>query len=163
MADNQPQESSPVDFPYQTVGFHFKVTFEGLGVGDEDVRFQSVSGLDVEKETETWKEGGENHFEHTMPGRTKFSSPLILKRGLLMPGKSKLTDWCIDAFVHFKLKPLETVTVQLLNEEHEVLAKWDLAWVWPRSWKLAELNAERSEVLIETLELNFNRLVFKNP
>jgi len=152
------------DPAYQTVGFHFMVTFHGLpDARDEDVRFQSVSGLDMEMDTEPWKEGGENHFEHTLLGRRKFSSPLSLKRGLLMPGKSGLTKWCNDAFVHLKLTPLKLVSVELLNENHEVQAKWDLEWVWPKSWKVAELNAERSEVLIETLELNFNRLALKNP
>src|SRR5258705_11780366 len=93
---------------YQTVGFHFMVTFHGLpGARDEDVRFQSVSGLDAEMDTESWKEGGENRFEHTLPGRRKFSSPLGLKRGLLMPGNSGLTQWCNDAFVHLKLVPLD--------------------------------------------------------
>ena len=149
---------------YQTVGFHFMVTFYDLpGARAEDVCFQSVSGLDTEMDTESWKEGGENHFEHTLPGRRKFSSPLSLKRGLLMPDKSGLTKWCNDAFVHLQLKPLELVSVELLNENHEVQAKWDLEWVWPKSWKVAELNAERSEVLIETLELNFNRLALKIP
>src|SRR6516164_3519108 len=147
------------DTAYQTVGFHFMVTFHDLpGAQSEDVRFQSVSGLDADMDTETWKEGGENHFEHTLPGRRKFSSPLTLKRGLLLPGKSGLTDWCCDAFTNLKLKPLDLVSVELLDENHKVLAKWDLAHVWPKSWKVAELNAERSEVLIETLELNFNRL-----
>jgi len=148
---------------YQTVGFHFMVSFYGLpGARDEDVCFQAISGLDGEMDTETWKEGGENHFEHTFPGRRKFSSPLTLKRGVLAPGKSGLTDWCNDAFVHLKLKPLRLVSVELLDENHQVLLKWDLEHVWPRSWKIAELNAERSEVLIETLELNFNRLALKN-
>lgn len=152
------------DTDYQTVGFHFMVTFHGLaGARAEDVRFQSVSGLDAEVDTETWKEGGENHFEHVLPGRSKFSSPLSLKRGLMIPGKSGLTTWCTDAFVHLKLKPLNLVSVELLNENHNVQAKWDLEWVWPKSWKVAELNAERSEVLIETLELNFNRMSLKNP
>ncbi|SRR5260221_10103637 len=149
---------------YQTVGFHFMVTFHGLPKAqDVDVRFQSVSGLDVEMETEPWKEGGENHFEHRLPTRTKYSAGLTLKRGLLGPGKSGLTDWFRDAFVHLKLQPLDVVSVELLNEKHEVLFKWDLEWVWPKSWKVAELNAERSEVLIETLELSYNRLAFKNP
>ena len=158
------------DIGYQIVGFHFRVRFDlpgqtsdGVDAQGVDVRFQSVSGLDSEMDTEAWKEGGENHFEHTLPGRRKFTSPLVLKRGLLPPGASKLTDWCKAAFVDLKLQPMKSVSVELLNEKHEPLVKWDLEWVWPKSWKIAELNAERSEVLIETLELNFNRLSFKNP
>ena len=68
---------------YQTVNFHFKVEFT-LNEEDVDVRFQSVSGLDVSYDTEQVKEGGENRFEHVIPTRTK-CSPLVLKRGLLKP------------------------------------------------------------------------------
>ncbi|WP_353480347.1 phage tail protein [Haliscomenobacter sp.] len=148
---------------HQMVGFHFLVTFEKLpNAGNLDVSFQSVSGLDVQMDTETWKEGGENRFEHTLPSRSKFSSTLTLKRGLLKPGQSGLSNWCINSFVHLKIVPLETVNVQLLDENHNALLVWNLAHVWPKSWKIAEFNAERSEVLIETLELNFNRFSLQN-
>lgn len=149
---------------YQTVGFHFMVTFHAINkFRDEDVRFQSVAGLDVQFETESWKEGGENRFTHELPGRSKFSSSLTLKRGLVKPGDSDITQWCIDAFVNLKIKPLSLVSVELLDQEHNVLVKWDVMHVWPKSWKIGELNAERSEVLIETLELNYNRFTYKKP
>lgn len=148
---------------YQMVGFHFRVTFENLPNGkSEDVRFQSVTGLDVQFETESWKEGGENRFTHELPVRSKFSSSLTLKRGLLKPGESGITDWCNNAFVNLKIIPVN-LSVELLNEEHNVLVKWDVVHVWPKSWKIGELNAERSEVLIETLELNYNRFTYKKP
>ncbi len=150
------------DYFYQTVGFHFKVTFEGLKEGkDADIRFQAVSGLDVQLDTETIKEGGENRFTHTIPGRTNFPSGLTLKRGLLLPGNSGLTQWFHNAFQRQVIEPLQTVQIALLDEDHKVLVKWDLSWVWPKSWKIAEFNAERSEVLIETLELNYNRFEYK--
>jgi phage tail-like protein len=153
----------PVEAFYQTVGFHFQITFFGLpGSQEVDVRFQSVSGLDVQVETEPLKEGGENRFTHVLPGRRKYSEALILKRGLLLPGQSGLTDWCINAFQHLKIKPLETVNVELLDENHTTLVLWQLSHVWPKSWKVADLNAERGEVLIETLELNYNRFEYKN-
>ena len=149
---------------YPAVGFHFLVTFEGLpNTTSQDISFQSVAGLDVQLDTETWKEGGQNHFTHALPGRSKFSSSLTLKRGLLRPKQSGITDWCLEAFQDLKITPLKLVTVALLDEEHNVLVKWDLAHVWPKSWKIGELNAERGEVLIETLELNYNRFAYKNP
>lgn len=146
---------------YQIPGFHFQVTFNGLPGGKPvDVAFQSVSGLDVQFDVETVREGGENTFEHVLPNRRRYSD-LTLKRGLLLPGQSGLTDWCVEAFNNFRFTPLNTVEVQLLNEENTVMAQWELAWVWPKSWRIAELNAERSEVLIETLELHYNRFKFK--
>lgn len=141
---------------YQIVGFHFKVSFlnlpESKGV---DVQFQSVTGLDVEIEKETIKEGGENRFEHTIPGRTKYTS-LTLKRGILNPKDSGLSKWCQQAFQNLIVEPIGKVNVELLNENHDVLMQWELSHVWPVSWKVGELNAEKGEVLIETLELNYN-------
>ncbi len=146
---------------YQTVNFHFKVEFNMYGK-DVDIMFQSVGGLDSTLDTETIKEGGENRFEHVVPVRRKYG-PLTLKRGLISPGKSGITDWLKMAFDDEDVKPIDTVTIKLLNEEHKPLMVWTINNVWPRSWKMGELNAEQGAVLIETLELNYNRLVFANP
>lgn len=141
---------------HQIVGFHFRVFFTGLPDSKEvDVSFQSVSGLDVQIEKEVMKEGGENRFEHQIPGRTKYTT-LTLKRGVLKPEDSGLTKWCQQAFQDMIIKPLTGVDVELLNEDRTPLLRWELAHVWPISWKIGELNAERGEVLIETLELNYN-------
>ncbi|HYF32554.1 MAG TPA: phage tail protein [Chitinophagaceae bacterium] len=161
--------------PYQVhqhVGFHFRVVFEGLKKDDGsaadrsvessmEMRFQSVSGLDASLETESVKEGGENRFEHMIPTRRKYS-PLVLKRGLLRLEDSALSQWFRRAFEDEKVEPLPHVDIQLLNEDHLPLLFWKAIWVWPKSWKVGELNAERGEVLIETLELNYNRFEFKN-
>ncbi len=160
-----------LDYFYQTVGFHFEVYFfwpeqprDGM-----DARFQSVSGLDVQIETETIKEGGENRFEHRVPGRAKYSD-IVLKRGLLSPkSNSAITKWFNDAVSMYQfydngklLKPIKPVNLDiiLLNEEHHALMKWEVYHAWPKNWKIGELNAERSEVLIETLELNHNGFQF---
>src|SRR3954452_14481375 len=100
---------------YQAVNFHFSVSF-GVGSTDTDVRFQSVTGLDSTIETETIKEGGENRFEHVIPVRRKYG-PLILKRGLIKPENSILTFWLQLAFEDEWIYPLQSVTINLLNEE----------------------------------------------
>ncbi|MEO8568600.1 MAG: phage tail protein [Ginsengibacter sp.] len=150
------------DVLYQTVNFHFKVDFNFDAQDKTDIRFQSVTGLDSTLDTEQIKEGGENRFEHVLPVRRKYG-PLTLKRGLLKPSDSALTKWLKQAFDDEKVVPLQTVTISLLNEEHNALMHWTINNVWPRSWKIGELNAEQGAVLIETLELNYNRLLFENP
>lgn len=147
---------------YQSVNFHFSVEFSTLPSEGVDVRFQSVTGLDVAINTENVREGGENRFEHTLPVRRK-AGPLILKRGLLKPADSKLTAWLKRAFEDEIIDVIPTVNIMLLGEDHKAIMKWTVNNVWPRSWKVGELNAERGEVLIETLELNYNRLLFQNP
>lgn len=158
---------------YQTTNFYFRVQFNAPASGGKasatikklpsnafDIRFQSVSGLDSTLDTETFKEGGENRFEHVVPVRRKYG-PLTLKRGLLTPGESTLTAWLKQAMDDEFVEPIETMNIFLLNEESQVLMGWVVNNVWPRSWKIGELNAERGEVLIETLELNYNRLIFR--
>ena len=142
---------------YQVVNFHFSVLFS-LGSIDVDAKFQAVSGMDATIETEVFKEGGENRFEHVLPVRRKYG-PLILKRGYIQTGSSAVTKWLQDAFENETIKPISTVTINLLNEQHNPLVTWMITNVWPRSWKLGELNAEQNAVLIETLELNYNILV----
>jgi phage tail-like protein len=150
------------DILYQTVNFHFKVDFNFDAQDKTDIRFQSVTGLDSTLDTEQIKEGGENRFEHVLPVRRKYG-PLTLKRGLLKPSDSALTKWLKQAFDDEKVVPIQTVTISLLNEQHNALMHWTINNVWPRSWKIGELNAEQGAVLIETLELNYNRLLFENP
>lgn len=145
---------------YQEVNFHFLVSFKPNDTESIDTRFQSVSGLDSTLETEVVKEGGENHFEHVIPLRRKYG-PLILKRGVLGPLASEITAWLKQAFDEEKIRPIGTVDILLLNPDHKALMQWTINNVWPRSWKVGELNAERGEVLIETLELNYNKLIFK--
>ncbi|MEO9146850.1 MAG: phage tail protein [Ginsengibacter sp.] len=150
------------DILYQTVNFHFKVDFNFDAQDKTDIRFQSVTGLDSTLDTEQIKEGGENGFEHVLPVRRKYG-PLTLKRGLLKQSDSKLSQWLKRAFDDEVVEPRPTVTISLLDEQHNALMHWTINNVWPRSWKIGELNAEQGAVLIETLELNYNRLLFDNP
>ncbi len=150
------------DFSYQTVNFHFRVDFNFDAQDETDIRFQSVTGLDSTLDTEQIKEGGENRFEHVLPVRRKYG-PLTLKRGLIRPKDSALTKWLKKAFDDEVVEPRPTVTIVLLNDQHNALMHWTINNVWPRSWKIGELNAEQGAVLIETLELNYNRLILENP
>lgn len=149
------------EYRWQHVSFHFQVSFNGLGPTSLDAKFQSVGGLEVQLETESLKEGGENRFEHTLPLRRKFSN-LTLKRGVLTANdRSRLNDWCKRAF---ELEQVRTVNLDviLLDEKHQPLMKWKVINAWPKSWKMSELNAEKGEVLIETLELVYSRFEFTN-
>ena len=140
------------DITYPPVGFHFRVVFNGIGEEQIDSRFQSVSGLSVEVETETRKEGGENRFEHTLPVRAKFPL-LVLKRGLISQSKL-LTQWCNNVFHSLIVEPKD-LTVHLLNEAHEPLLTWNVVHAWPKKWSLSDLNAEQNNLAIESFELQY--------
>jgi len=138
---------------YPPVGFHFKVEFTNISKNDEDTRFQSVTGLSVEFDTEPFKEGGENRFEHVLPVRTKYPD-LVLKRGFLTKD-SKIFEWCVKAFQDREFTPAN-VLVTLLNENHAPLKTWNIVNAWPKKWSVSDFNAETNAIVIETLELRYN-------
>jgi phage tail-like protein len=136
---------------YPPVGFHFRVEFVGIG-NDNDIRFQSVAGLSVEYDTESFKEGGENRFEHKLPVRSKFPD-LSLKRGMLMD--SVVIDWVKDALFNRVFQPAQ-INVSLLNEEHQPLRTWQVFNAWPKKWSVSDLNAGENSVVIESLDLCYD-------
>lgn len=136
---------------YPPVGFHFRVEFGLDGVQDNDFRFRDVSGLSMEVEEETYNEGGENRFIHKFPVRGRYSD-LILKRGLLTD--STVRRWCEAAIQDLDIEPA-TVWVTLLNEDHEPLQTYTFVNAWPKKWNVSDLNAEASEIVVESLELAY--------
>ncbi|HEY0612390.1 MAG TPA: phage tail protein [Chitinophaga sp.] len=144
---------------YPPVGFHFKVEFQFRDRTDLDILFQSVSGLNNQMQTDTLREGGENRFEHVIPVRNKCTD-LVLRRGLLSPQQSRITEWCQQAFNNFTFEPVDLL-VTLLDEQHNPLMTWNVHRAWPKNWKIADLNADKGEVVIETFELNYNYFTFR--
>lgn len=142
---------------YPPVGFHFSVNFKNLTGNENDYLFQSVSGLNVELETETIKEGGENRFTHSLPVRSKYPN-LVLKRGMLTG--SEIIKWCLDAFNNLEIKPIN-IQVSMLNPEHNPLVTWDITHVWPVKWNISDMNAEESKVMVETIELYYQFFTVK--
>lgn len=147
---------------YPPVSFFFEVIFEDKSWGNVETRFQSVTGLSVDMQTETFKEGGENRFEHTLPVRSKFT-PLVLKRGLVK--NSKLMKWCTDAIIQFDITP-KNLQVRLLHvkpsnsrqpsNNPEPLMTWKVINAWPKKWSVSDFNAEQNAIAIESMELQYS-------
>ncbi|MBU2569120.1 MAG: phage tail protein [Gammaproteobacteria bacterium] len=135
---------------YPPLGFYYKVEF-GISQVSNDVRFQSVSGLTVEYDYESFKEGGENRFEHKLPVRTKYAD-MVLKRGMLTD--SGVIDWLLNAFRDRVFEPA-SVNVILMNEKGEPLRTWKVAQAIPKKWQIGDFNANESAVVIETIELTY--------
>lgn len=139
---------------YPPWGFYYKVEFN-IDSQDplpaDDARFQSVSGLSVEYEYESFKEGGENRFEHKLPVRTRYSD-LVLKRGMLV--NSGVIKWFVDAFGNREFSPAD-ISVILMNEAGDPLRTWNIAHAIPKKWIVSDLNATENSIVIETMELTY--------
>lgn len=147
-------------FYYPPVGFHFKVEISGAtGMNtDTEQRFQEVSGLSVEIETEVLKEGGENRFEYKLPRRTKYPN-LVLKRGLLR--ESAFISWFKDAInAFYSVNPFDSfkpadITITLLDEADLPVAIWQVMQAYPVKWSMTDLRSSENAVVIETMELAY--------
>jgi len=141
-----------VDY-YPPWSFYYKVEFL-LGGGPaptDDARFQTVSGLSVEYDYESFKEGGENRFEHKLPIRTKYAD-MVLKRGMLMG--SQVLDWFTSAFRDRLFSPSD-INVILMNEKGDPLRTWNVAHAIPKKWLVSDFNANENSLVIETMELSY--------
>lgn len=134
---------------YPPVGFHFRVEFSGLGSGDNDTRFQEVSGMTAEITTEELAVGGENKFTYRLPTKAKYGN-LILKRGMLLD--SDLISWFSRAIEDFQFKPVD-VSVYLLNENHEISSSWIFLKAYPVKWAVSDFKAQDNSLVVETIEL----------
>ncbi|MFZ3088486.1 MAG: phage tail protein [Methylotenera sp.] len=139
-----------VDY-YPPWAFYYKVEFIDVSKDKNDIRFQTVSGLTVEYDFESFKEGGENRFEHKLPVRTKYTD-LVLKRGMLTD--SSVIDWFLRAFRDREFKPT-SINVILMNEKGDPLRTWKIAHAIPKKWSVSDLNATDNAIVIETLELSY--------
>ncbi len=132
------------------VGFYFELSFEG-----EDAAFKEVSGISKELGIEEVTSGGENRFKYRLPTLTT-SKNLVLKRAIV-PKDSKLIEWCQDTLDVGLAEPIETqdISVNLLNDEGEVLLKWLFHNAYPVKYGVGDLKSQESEVLLETIELAY--------
>lgn len=144
---------------YPPTGFHFKVEFQGVSGMDKDEehRFQDVSGLSFEIETESFTEGGENRFAYKLPKRAKYPN-LVLKRGMLTG--SAIHDWINSAMntfftvVVYDFKPAD-IMITLMDEAGEPVAIWNVVQAYPLKWSMSDLNANSNTIVVETLELAY--------
>lgn len=136
-------------------GFYFAVTFfhGGLILNPLDIRFRKVSGLNATIETQEIKEGGENQFSYRLPTRIRYEN-LILERGLVTG--SFLTLEFNRTMSFFQFNPGNALVV-LLNQDGVPHSSWFFMKVYPVRWSVSDLDADQSQIVVDTMELAYTR------
>lgn len=127
--------------PYR--GFRFLVEIEGLTSGG----FQRVKGLQREIKHESYKEGGVNEYEHKLFSQVSYPS-VILERGL---ARDDLWQWAFDASEGRIAR--KNIWIRLQDEAGEKAWAWQLDWALPVKWSCSDLDANASQIVMESLEL----------
>lgn len=125
----------------------FLIEIDGLIVGG----FSDVSGLQIEIETEDYREGGVNNYVHKLPKITKYQN-IIFKRGIT--DSDTLWKWHQDV-VNAKIERRIGYII-LLNFEGMEKWRWSFEDAYPVKWTGPDFKADSNAVAIETLELAHN-------
>lgn len=147
---------------YPIPKFHFQVNWGN----DFRIGFTEVSGLDFETEVIEYREGNSKKYNKTkQPGLTKFSN-VTLKRGTFEGDYHFYTEWRKTYYFQegndTSSKYRRTVTIDLMNENHEPIITWKLLNAWPSKVQSTDLKADANEVAIETMELVHEGLEIMN-
>src|SRR5262245_7716860 len=114
------------------VGMRFGVLFFAGGVLPKplDIRFQKVSGLSAEGETETVSEGGQNLYTQQLPKGIRHGN-LVLERGMVVGSPLNLEFNATMSLFKFATC---NVLVTLLREDWIPLAAWLFLKAFPVKW-----------------------------
>lgn len=134
-------------YPYSS--FMFYVEIEGINVA----QFSEVNGLQIEIETESYREGGKNDFVYNFPKGIKYQ-PLVLKRGIT--DVDELWKWYKE--VRDGKIARKNVTIRMYKSYKDMKAK-DAKWSWtfqkayPIKWTGPALKADSNTIAFESIEL----------
>ncbi|MBA3843345.1 MAG: phage tail protein [Actinobacteria bacterium] len=144
MPDSQEKIASTYPIP----GYLFTVT-----IGNEQMAFNQVSGLDQSVETIQYRDGLGKVYQ--MPGQR---SPLTitLRRGIV-PQKSELYDWLNS--INFNRADKRDLSISLTNESgSELLVTWNVSNAFPTKLSAPALDATSNQVAMEEVTLAADRV-----
>ncbi|MDZ8082834.1 MAG: phage tail protein [Nostoc sp. DcaGUA01] len=136
--------------------FYYRVTIDG----DDSHAFSEVSGLSIEYETITYRDGmSYKDGAKYMPG---LSTPvnLSLKKGIVRKD-SYLFSWISSVKLNTVAK--RDIRIDLLDETGAAVVSWTAINAFPKKLDAPSFNATSNEVAIESLDLMANDLKIDYP
>jgi phage tail-like protein len=153
MAGDNKNPSTDRNDPLPT--FCFKVDL-AIGAGEPATAFfKGVSGIGFENEVVDVAAGGVNNTTFRLVGRAKWKN-LVFKQGFTK--SSAVLAWR-QQWLSGKMERADGKII-MLNTALQPQGTWSFTAGWPCKWDLAELDASKSELAIETLELAHEGLTF---
>ncbi len=146
----------PLPFGDPPLGFRFGVFFFIGGVipNPIDILFQKVSGLGSTVSIKKVEEGGQNLYSHRLPERIEYEN-LVLERGVVV-GSPLVVEFNV-AMSLFKFSPSNAL-VTLLDDSSIPISAWLFMNAYPVRWTVSPLDATSNTVVVETMELAYQRM-----
>lgn len=138
-----------VDYPIPTYRFV-------VSVGDEQIPFNSVSGLDITYDVIEYKDGTGNCYN--MPGQRQLIN-ITLRKGVF-PGDTKLFDWLNS--IQLNQVEKKDVAINLTNEAGtEILMTWSVANAFPTSLTSPSFDATSNDIAVQEIKLTADRVTIQ--
>ena len=135
------------DYPYGNAQFSVEIG------GIEEAAFEQVLLPELAISVVEYRDGGDaERAVRKAPGPASFGS-LVLKRGFA--GSLTLYQWWLET-MQGEGNARRDVTVSLLDEERNPVARWRLSNAFPARYTFSPLDAMDGSVLVECLELAFD-------
>jgi len=134
--------------------FYFQVK-----IGDKEIPFQEVSGLDIEAQIIEYRHGNSKEFSTIkMPGIKKTGN-VTLKKGIFVKDNG-FWDW----FNKIKMNTIErqTIVINLLDESGAPTMIWTLTNAWPTKITGTDMKSDGNEIAVETIEVAHEGLTIAN-
>jgi phage tail-like protein len=132
--------------------FRFVVTIDGKDIGD----FTALEGLSAEYNVMQYAEGGENGFEHRLPGQLKYST---IKLSRPLDAKSARNGGGLAAWFTAlgqsgsKSNATRSAVITAFDSVGQKIASWHLDSAYPFRWTGPSFSSDGNSVAKETLEL----------
>lgn len=111
--------------------------------------FQKISGIENVVEYDTYHEGGVNSYPHVFVKQKQEPSKLTFEKGYgIMNPLSKLSG-----FRRELIQEITPGTILLLDEKSSIVRMFAFIGAMPVEWRMSELNAQASELLIDTITI----------
>jgi phage tail-like protein len=137
-------------------GFNFIVEIDGVNEDGQSFRgaFSEVANLEAEITPIDYRNGNEEMRARKLVGQAKYKA-VTCKRGVI--GDLRFWNW-IRQGITGDASLRRDGRVILRNEAGEEVMRWNMHRCWPSKWTGPSLNAKNSEVALETLEIQLERL-----
>ena len=132
--------------------FRFDVTIDGATLGS----FTSCEGLAAEYDVIPYQEGGENGYEHRLPGRLKLSTIKLSRPLDALSARTAggLASWFSEmATKRSRTTASRTASITAYGPGGAPIAQWNLLDAFPLKWTGPSFSADGNAVVKETLEL----------
>ncbi|RAX01777.1 MULTISPECIES: phage tail protein [unclassified Photorhabdus] len=142
-------EQIAVDYPIPVYRFV-------VSIGDEQIPFTSVSGLDISHDVIEYKDGIGNYYK--MPGQRQ-SINITLRKGIFS-GDTKLFDWINS--IQLNQVEKKDIAISLTNDAGtEILMSWNVANAFPTSLTSPAFDAASNEIAIQEITLTADRVTIQ--